>query len=75
MPVVIGFILVPIVVLIIGKINLIRTKKIEKMMLSILLIVLPIIYIIFCLVINMEPFSFEDKYSKEYMLYRRIFNK
>lgn len=74
MPVIIGFIILPIVVLIISKINLIKTKKIERIILNIVLILLPIIYIIFCLVIKMEPFDFEDYYSFVYMLYRRLFN-
>lgn len=73
MPVLLGLILLPIVGLIIEKIGLIKTKKIEKIILNALLILIPIIYIIFCLAINMEPFDFRDYYSIEYMRFRRPF--
>lgn len=69
MPVIIGLLLIPIIILIIIKSNLITTKKLNSILLNILLIFISIIYIVFCLVIKAEPFDFEVSYSLEYMFY------
>lgn len=69
MPILIGIILIPVIIAIIKKSNLVTTKKKLKIILNILLILIPIIYIILCLIIRAEPFDFEDHYSIEYMIY------
>ena len=70
MPVLIGIFLIPIILAIMKISNLITTKKRTKILLNLLLILIPIIYIILCLIIRAEPFDFEDHYSLEYMIYR-----
>lgn len=70
MPVAIGVFLIPIVLVIMKISNLITTKKKIRILLNILLILIPIIYIVLCLVIRAEPFDFEDHYSVEYMFYK-----
>ena len=70
MPVVIGIFLIPVVLAIMKISNLITTKKKIRIILNILLILIPIVYIILCLIIRAEPFNFEDHYSVEYMIYR-----
>lgn len=69
MPLIIGLILIPLIIAIIYKANLITTKKKNKIILNIILILISIVYIIFCLAIRKEPFNFEDHYSLEYMFY------
>lgn len=69
MPVIIGIVLIPVIITIIQKSNLITTKKKNKILLNILLILIPIIYIVLCWIIRAEPFDFEDHYSLEYMIY------
>lgn len=69
MPLIIGLLLIPIILLIIKISNSITTKKRNKIILNILLILISIIYIILCLIIRAEPFDFEDHYSTEYMFY------
>ena len=70
MPIAIGALLIPIVLVIMKIANLITTKKKIRILLNILLILIPIIYIVLCLIIRAEPFDFEDHYSVEYMFYR-----
>ena len=70
MPIAIGALLIPIVLIIMKISNLITTKKKIKILLNTLLILIPIIYIVLCLIIRAEPFDFEDHYSVEYMFYR-----
>ena len=70
MPVLIGIILIPVIIAIIKVSNLITTKKHIKIILNILLIIIPIIYIVLCLIIGAEPFDFEEHYSIEYMIFR-----
>lgn len=70
MPVVIGIFLIPVVFAIMKISNLITTKKKIRIILNILLILIPIIYIVLCLIIRAEPFDFENHYSVEYMIYR-----
>lgn len=70
MPIAIGALLIPIVLIIMKISNLITTKKKIKILLNTLLILIPIIYIVLCLIIRAEPFDFEDHYSAEYMFYR-----
>lgn len=69
MPIIIGLILIPIVIAIMQKSNLITTKKRNKILLNILLILISIIYIVLCWITRAEPFNFEDHYSLEYMIY------
>lgn len=69
MPIAIGALLIPIVLIIMKISNLITTKKKIKILLNTLLILIPIIYIVLCLIIRAEPFDFEDHYSVEYMFY------
>ncbi len=69
MPLIIGLVLIPIIIFIIIKSNSITTKKRDKIILNILLILISILYIILCLIIRVEPFNFEDHYSTEYMFY------
>ena len=69
MPLIIGIFIIPLIILIINKSNLVTTKKKHQIMLNILLILICIIYIVFCFEINLEPFKFEEQYSKEYMIY------
>lgn len=69
MPLIIGLILIPLIIAIIYKANLITTKKKNKIILNIILILISIVYIIFCLIIRKEPFNFEEHYSLEYMFY------
>lgn len=69
MPIIIGLILIPFIIGIIMKSNLITTKKKTKILLNILLILIALIYIILCLIAKAEPFNFEDHYSLEYMIY------
>ena len=70
MSIAIGALLIPIVLVIMKIANLITTKKKIRILLNILLILIPIIYIVLCLIIRAEPFDFEDHYSVEYMFYR-----
>ena len=70
MPIAIGALLITIVLIIMKISNLITTKKKIKILLNTLLILIPIIYIVLCLIIRAEPFDFEDHYSVEYMFYR-----
>ena len=69
MPLIIGLVLIPIIIFIIIKSNSITTKKRDKIILNILLILISILYIILCLIIRAEPFNFKDHYSTEYMFY------
>ena len=52
MSVLIGIILIPVIIAIIKVSNLITTKKHIKIILNILLIIIPIIYIVLCLIIG-----------------------
>lgn len=70
MPIVIGALLIPIVIVIMKIANFITTKKKIRILLNILLILISIIYIVLCLITRAEPFDFEDHYSVEYMFYR-----
>ena len=67
--IIIGLILIPVIILIMQKSNLITTKKKNRIGFNILLILISIIYIVLCLVIRAEPFDFEEHYSLEYMIY------
>lgn len=70
MPLITGLFLIPIVLLIIKKSNMITTTRKGRILLNFSLIVIAIAYIIFCFIINKEPFKFEIIYSVEYMLCR-----
>lgn len=69
MPILIGLILIPIIIFIIKKSNSITTKKRDKIILNILLVVISILYIVLCWIIRAEPFDFKDSYSTDYMIY------
>ena len=69
MPVYVGIIIIPFIILIIRKANLITTKKPVKILLNISLILISLIYIIFCWIVRQPPFDFEDHYSVEYMIF------
>lgn len=69
MPMLIGIILIPIVVLIIKEANRITTSKKQRRILNLSLILITLIYIIFCWVLKAEPFNFKSHYSNEYMIY------
>ena len=70
MPFFIGLILIPIIFLIIKKSNDVKTTRKNRILLNILLLVIAVLYILFCFVVNMEPFKFEITYSVEYMIFR-----
>ena len=76
MPLIIGLFLIPIVLQIIKKSNMVKTTRKVEILLNFSLIVIAIAYIIFCFIINKEPFKFEIIYSVEYMICRGeyIFN-
>lgn len=65
---IIGILIIPIIIFIIKKSNMIITRK-NKILFNILLILISIVYIILCLLLRLEPFDFEEHYSWEYMLY------
>lgn len=69
MPYVIGLILIPIIIVIIRKVNKITTLKKQRVMLNGLLILIALGYIIFVWAVRTEPFDFEIHYSLEYMIY------
>lgn len=69
MPILIGIILIPVIFLIIRKVNMVTTSKKQRIMLNLSLILISLIYIIFCWVVRAEPFNFENHYSTEYMIY------
>ena len=69
MPVFIGLALIPVVYALIHKANLVTISKKKGILLNILLILIAFLFIIFCLIVRMEPFNFEDHYSMEYMIY------
>lgn len=69
MPIIIGLILIPVIMLIIKKTNLITTKKKDRIILNMILVLISIMYIICCLLIQVEPFDFQVTYSLEYMFY------
>ena len=70
MPLIVGLFLIPLVLVIIRASNFLRTKKINRVLLNILLIIISIIYIAFCWLTRAEPFDFEEHYSAAYMFYR-----
>ena len=69
MPLFIGLIIIPFIILIIRKANLITTKKPVRILLNLSLILISLIYIIFCWIVRQPPFDFEDHYSVEYMIF------
>lgn len=69
MPLVVGICLIPLVILIMRKSNMVTTSKISKVILDIFLIVIALAFIIFCFVAKMEPFDFDITYSMDYMFY------
>lgn len=73
MTLILGLILIPLVLLIIKKTTLVKTKKRTKIILNILLILITIIYIIVCFALNLEPFDFTGEYSPYYMIYNGDF--
>lgn len=76
MPLIIGLFLIPVVLMIIKKSDRVTTTRKNKILLNFSLFIIAIAYIIFCFIINMEPFKFEITYSVEYMICRGeyIFN-
>lgn len=69
MGILIGLILIPIVILIIKRANLVTTKKKDKIILNMALILIAIVYIVCCIALQLEPFDFGTTYSIEYMIY------
>ena len=69
MPVYVGLIIIPFIFLIIKKANLITTKKPVRILLNLSLILISLVYIIFCWIVRQPPFDFEDHYSVEYMIF------
>lgn len=70
MPLIIGLFLIPVVLLIIKKSNMVTTTRKNKFLLNFFLFIISIAFIILCFVINMEPLKFEIHYSIEYMICR-----
>lgn len=73
MPIIIGLILIPIVVLIIQKSNMVTTPRKQRILLNILLAVISLVFIIFCFLVNSEPFDFGTTYSIDYMIYEGMY--
>lgn len=69
MPLVIGLALIPAVYALIHKANLVTSSKKRSILFNVLLILLAFLFVIFCWIVRMEPFDFEDHYSVEYMIY------
>lgn len=69
MPIVVGILLIPVTCVIIYQSNLVTTNKRKRIMLNILLIMTAVLFMVFCLVVNAEPFQFEVNYSVAYMLF------
>lgn len=70
MPFLIGLFLIPVVLGIIYKINQVKTIKRTRILLNISILTIALAFIIFCLIVRMAPFDFEDAYATTYMLYR-----
>lgn len=70
MPIVVGLFLLPVVVAIIYRANLLKTRKLERVALNILLPVIAVLFFIFCWIVKAEPFTFEVDYSYIYMIMR-----
>lgn len=70
MPLLVGLFLIPVIILIIQKANKVTTTRKNKILLNLSLFFTAVIYIILCLILNMEPFNFEIAYSVEYMICR-----
>lgn len=68
----IGFILIPIIILIIKLLGSIKIKKINRILLNCSLILISLIYLIFCFVVNQEPFKYNIYTPFDYMLYSTV---
>lgn len=69
MPLVIGLALIPAVYVLMHKANLLTISKKRSRLYNVLLVLIAFLFIIFCWIVRMEPFAFEDHYSVEYMIY------
>lgn len=70
MPIVVGLFLLPVVAAIIYRANLLKTRKLERVALNLLLPVIAVLFLIFCWIVKAEPFTFEVSYSHIYMIMR-----
>ncbi len=69
MPLVIGLALIPVVYIIIHKANQVTISKKKRILLNALLVLMALLFIVFCWIVSMEPFQLEVHYSVEYMIY------
>lgn len=73
MPVVVGIFLLPVVGFVIYMSNRFSVKKRTRVLLNALLVFISLSYIVFCLIVNQEPFDFGISYSLTYMIFRGEF--
>ena len=62
------FMIIPIII-IIKRLENIKIKKIEKILLNLFMILISILFIIICFIVNEEPFVFDIKDSFDYIIY------
>ncbi len=65
----IGLLFIPVVYFIIYKANSITTGKKSRILLNFLLILIAVLFILFCWISKAEPFNLEQHYSLMYMIY------
>ncbi len=73
MPILVGLFLLPVVCFVIYVSAQYTVKKKSRVLLNALLILISLLYILFCLALNQEPFDFGISYSLTYMIFRGEF--
>ncbi len=69
MPFIVGIFIIPVILWLMKILNSVKTQKKVKIVLNIVLFLISIIYVIWCLNAQEEPFAFGMHYSTEYMFY------
>lgn len=70
--IIIGLLLIPVILVIIVKLNRLKLKKLTRVLLNIFLLVISFLYMILCFTLNIEPFNFNITNFTDYFIYSAV---